>query len=296
MKKILIIDDDKESIAVFEYLLSNLNYNITSISNPLMAVNTIIQTAPDLIILDLVMPQKEGLEILKEIKANPLISEIPVVIVSGVRTQSNYISETLSAGSIDFIKKPIDEIEFKARVASNILIYSKLKNARQNVEECHNEELKTETEKTKYYQNELSKREREMILSTVTIFQNRKLIGVLKSEMTSNLIGFSEQQKSQLLNVLDRYENIANSFNWELFERRFTELSAGFYVSLKADYPTLTFGEQQICAFFKLGLTMREISILNYSTYEAVRKAVQRLRKKMHLNPKTELNIFLQGY
>ena len=200
MKRILIIDDDKESIAVFEHILSNLNYEITSTTNPLMAVETIVQVSPDLIILDLVMPQKEGIEVLNEIKAIPCISEIPVIIVSGDRIQSIYIREALSAGSIDFIKKPIEEIEFQARVASSILTYSNLKKARHELQEVHSNILKTENEKTKYYQNELSKREREMILSTITIFQNRKLIGVLKTEMTSNL-NFSEQQKLSLIHI-----------------------------------------------------------------------------------------------
>lgn len=295
MKKILIIDDEPDSIAVFELLLSHLEYEIISITNPHEAIQAIQQTLPDLIILDWIMPQKEGIEVLKEIKAIPDIADIPVIIASGVRTNSSNLKEALTAGSVDLIKKPIDEIELEARVMSNIKMYDSLRKTRQMQDQIHANEMEMAKAKTNYYQNELSKREREMIVSAITIFQNRKLIGALKAEMM-DLSEFSEIYRSQLFNVLERYENIANSFNWEIFEKRFTELSAGFYINIKSDYPTLTFGEQQICAFFKLGLTIKEIAILNYSNYEAVRKAVYRLRKKLNVDEKTELNLFFQAY
>lgn len=294
MKKILIIDDEPDSISVFEMLLSN--YEIISITNPNDTIITIKETSPDLIILDWVMPQKEGIDVLREIKMEEEMAQIPVILVSGIRTQSTYMSEAFKTGSVDFIKKPIDAIELEARVMACMKMHDNIKETKLLQDAIHSNELEIAKAKTRYYQNELCKREREMIVSAITIFQNRKLLAVLKSEMFDELSELSQQQKSQLLTILERYENIANSFNWELFERRFTELSAGFYINLKADYPTLTFGEQQICAFLKLGLSIKEISILNYSSYDAVRKAVQRLRKKLNVDRKTELSLFLQAY
>lgn len=294
MKKILIIDDDPDAIAVFELLLSN--YEIISITNPNYTIKTIKENSPDLIILDWIMPQKEGIDVLREIKSVTEIAEIPVILVSGIRTHSIHLSEALKTGSVDFIRKPIDGIELEARVMASIRMHDNLKENRQLQETIHANELEIAKAKTNYYQNELGKREREMIVSAISIFQNRKFLSTLKNEILEDLTEFNQLQKSQLFSILDRYENIANSFNWELFERRFIELSAGFYINLKTDYPTLTFGEQQICAFYKLGLTIREISILNYSSYEAVRKAVQRLRKKLNIDGKTDLSLFLQAY
>ncbi len=294
MKKILIIDDEPDSIAVFELLLTN--YEIISTTNPINSIQLILETCPDLIILDWVMPQKEGIEVLREIKKVAEIAEIPIILVSGIRTHSTNLSEALKSGSVDFIKKPLDAIELEARIMASIETHDNLKENRKLQEVIYNNELEIAKSKTIYYQNELSKREREMIVSAITIFQNRKLLGVLKTEIFDELTDLSQHQKSQIYNILDRYENIANSFNWELFERRFTELSAGFYINLKSDYPTLTFGEQQICAFFKLGLTIKEISILNYSSYDAVRKAVHRLRKKLNIDGKIDLSLFLQAY
>jgi two-component system, OmpR family, alkaline phosphatase synthesis response regulator PhoP len=56
MKKILIVDDEPDSICVCKILLNQLNYEVVSISNPLHTVETIQQTSPDLIILDWMMP------------------------------------------------------------------------------------------------------------------------------------------------------------------------------------------------------------------------------------------------
>ena len=102
MKKILIIDDEPDSIAVFDLLLTNLNYEVLSESNPLNALEMIQATLPDLVILDWLMPQMEGIEVLSKIKSTLEIKEIPVIISSGIRTQSTNLQTALSLGAIDF--------------------------------------------------------------------------------------------------------------------------------------------------------------------------------------------------
>jgi len=296
MKKILIIDDESDSIAVLELLLSNLNYNVFSINNPLNAIDTVREIMPDLIILDWLMPQKEGIEVLKDIKALPEINEIPVIISSGIRINSNNLHSALGFGATDFLKKPIDEIELEARVKSAIKIYDYLKETRIMQKKIHDKELEIAESKTRHYQNELNKKNREMLVSAVSIMQNKKLISIIKTDIFDQLKKIDKEQELQITKVLDRYENISNSVNWDLFERRFTELNNDFYTKLQNDFPNLTNGEQRICAFFKLGLSTKEIAIINYSSYDAIRKAIYRIRKKINQNEKVDLNLFFQAY
>ena len=169
MKKILIIDDEPDSIAVFDLLLTNLNYEVLSESNPLNALEMIQATLPDLVILDWLMPQMEGIEVLRNIKSTLEIKEIPVIISSGIRTQSTNLQTALSLGAIDFLKKPIDEIELEARVASAIKLHDYHKNVQKMQQEIHDKEMQIEQSKALFYQNELNKKNREMLVSAVTI-------------------------------------------------------------------------------------------------------------------------------
>ena len=296
MKKILIIDDEPDSIEVFELLLTNLNYEVVSESNPLNAIKMIQTTQPDLVILDWLMPQMEGIEVLRNIKSTLEIKEIPVIISSGIRTQSSNLQTALSVGAIDFLKKPIDEIELEARVASAIKLYDYLRNTQKMQQEIHAKEMQIEQNKALSYQNELNKKNREMLVSAVTIFQNKKLVSILKSEIFDEISELSEEHKSLVVKVLDRYENISSSINWDMFEKRFTELNREFYNKLNVQFPDLSTGEQRLCAFFKLGLSTKEIAIINYSSYEAIRKAIYRIRKKLNQNEKIDLNLFFQAF
>ena len=296
MKKILIIDDEPDSIEVFELLLTNLNYEVVSESNPLNAIKMIQTTQPDLVILDWLMPQMEGIEVLRNIKSTLEIKEIPVIISSGIRTQSSNLQTALSVGAIDFLKKPIDEIELEARVASAIKLYDYLRNTQKMQQEIHAKEMQIEQNKALFYQNELNKKNREMLVSAVTIFQNKKLVSILKSEIFDEISELSEEHKSLVAKVLDRYENISSSINWDMFEKRFTKLNSEFYNKLNVEFPDLSTGEQRLCAFFKLGLSTKEIAIINYSSYEAIRKAIYRIRKKLNQNEKIDLNLFFQAF
>jgi len=296
MKKILIIDDEADSIAVLELLLTNLGYEVESECNPLNAIEKIQSSQPDLIILDWLMPEIEGIDVLRNIKKNSAIREIPVIISSGIRTASVNLHTALSLGAIDFLKKPIDEIELEARVASAIKLYDYLRKSQKMQQEMHDKEMQIEQSKALFYQNELNKKNREMLVSAVSIFQNRKLVSVLKSEIFNEISELSDEHKSLVVKVLDRYENISSSINWDMFEKRFTELNGDFYNKLKIEFPDLSNGEQRLCAFFKLGLSTKEIAIINYSSYEAIRKAIYRIRKKLNQNQKVDLNLFFQAF
>jgi hypothetical protein len=171
-----------------------------------------------------------------------------------------------------------------------------LKYANEELVRINHENMELAEQKTKVLQNELSKKEREMITAAVSIFQNKKFLLALKEDVFNEQIEFNKEQSAYLTKVVDKYDNMANSFNWELFEKRFTEIHQDFYARLIGDFPGLTTNDLKLCAFFHIGLSMKEIAVLNYSNYETVRKSVYRIRKKMGLDEKIELSIFLQGY
>lgn len=106
MKKILLIEDYNLQSYLMEEVL-NKKYEIKSIDNPLNAKRLISLYKPDLVILDIVMPNKTGIEILEEIN-----SDVKVIVVSSI--PSKYISERVkNLGAKFYLEKPINLSFFK---------------------------------------------------------------------------------------------------------------------------------------------------------------------------------------
>jgi len=115
MKKILIVDD-KESIAkIISIYLSN-EFEIIWFENPIKGIAW-LQTGnrPDLIVLDILMPEMRGDEFLKYLKNNELFKSIPVIMLSGEDSTSERI-RLLSEGADDYIVKPFNPLELKVRL------------------------------------------------------------------------------------------------------------------------------------------------------------------------------------
>jgi len=117
MKKpqILIVDDEHANRFLLEGLLSAHNYNPVCVSDGDECLEFLKTNAPDLILLDIMMPKITGIEVLKKIMSQDSFKNIPVIMVSA-KTGTSDIKEALELGAIDYIRKPFDEIELLARI------------------------------------------------------------------------------------------------------------------------------------------------------------------------------------
>ena len=106
-RKIMVIDDSITNVILLEAILNIRGYNAITALNAKDAFPLIEKEKPELILLDLFMPETSGFELLKIIKSNEAIKNIPVIIVSAVTDDYN-ILKSKALGAIDFIKKPID--------------------------------------------------------------------------------------------------------------------------------------------------------------------------------------------
>ncbi|NJD76765.1 MAG: response regulator [Candidatus Methanoperedens sp.] len=114
--KILIVDDEPVNIELLEGILSK-NYQIIKAYNGIEALETVKNNFPDLVLLDIVMPDMNGYEICKQMKNNYETMSIPIIIVTVLKEKENRI-EAITAGADDFIIKPIDIDILNARVES----------------------------------------------------------------------------------------------------------------------------------------------------------------------------------
>ena len=116
MIKILVVEDDKEiNKLVSDFLVSN-GYEVVSLFDGLKATDAVKNEGADLVILDLMLPYKNGDMVLADIRK---ISNIPVIIVSAKETTQNKI-DLLRLGADDYMTKPFDLEEVLARIESNI--------------------------------------------------------------------------------------------------------------------------------------------------------------------------------
>ena len=119
MYNILVVDDDKEIVGAIEIYLKKEGYNIIKAYNGNEALEKIKENDIHLIILDIMMPEKDGLETLEEIRKD---KSIPVILLSAKSEDYDKIGG-LNQGADDYITKPFNPLELIARVNSQIRRY-----------------------------------------------------------------------------------------------------------------------------------------------------------------------------
>ena len=138
MPKILIADDDAVLRKYLGTVLEKNDYQYTTATNGIEAFEKVRTYRPDLLLLDVMMPEMDGLEVCKKLKDDPSTRHIPIILITGSTDRELRING-LSAGANDFLTKPIDRPELIARIR-NLLRIKEFEDFLSN----HNEILKRE--------------------------------------------------------------------------------------------------------------------------------------------------------
>jgi two-component system, cell cycle response regulator len=115
--RILVVDDVATNRIVMKVKLVAACYAVDQVDCGTAALSAARDSAPDLILLDVVMPDMSGLEVCRRLKADPLTADIPVILVTALTDHASKM-EGLEAGADDFLTKPVDEVTLLARVRS----------------------------------------------------------------------------------------------------------------------------------------------------------------------------------
>lgn len=114
-KRIMVVDDDKDIRRLVENILSKEGFVTVGAENAADALKKIQNSKPDLIILDLQLPDKDGFEVCKQLRADPATRYVPVVFLT-VQNVDSYKIAGLEIGADDYITKPFNQTELVARV------------------------------------------------------------------------------------------------------------------------------------------------------------------------------------
>ncbi|QLE40674.1 response regulator [Nostoc sp. C052] len=114
--RILVVDDVFDNLLVLEAVLEDEDYEITLVEDSKIALAMVEESPPDIILLDVMMPELDGYEFTRRIRQNQALPFIPILLLTA-HYQSSVV-EGLDAGADDFIRKPFDPDELHARVRS----------------------------------------------------------------------------------------------------------------------------------------------------------------------------------
>jgi DNA-binding NarL/FixJ family response regulator len=122
MSDVLIVDDIEENLHLLKTMLELNGYQVYSTQNPKDTPKILKHNKIDLVILDVNMPELNGMELCKRIKKNPKTSHIPVILFTAERTSSEDVVSGLNGGADKYLTKPIPEDELLAWVRASIRI------------------------------------------------------------------------------------------------------------------------------------------------------------------------------
>jgi CheY-like chemotaxis protein len=121
---VLIVDDQVGNIQVLAGLLEMEGYSVSYALSAQEALKRLTVIGPDLILMDLFMPDVSGLELCQQIKSNPIYQEIPIIFVTA-SYDPNHIPAAFDSGAADYILKPFNRKELAIRVATHIQLRHK---------------------------------------------------------------------------------------------------------------------------------------------------------------------------
>jgi CheY-like chemotaxis protein len=119
-KKILAVDDDASIGEFYEHALKLLGYDVRVAASGRAAKESIAAQRPDLILMDIMMPEQDGISLTRELRADRKTSDIPIIMVSGL-ADAGTLQDALLFGAVGYLVKPVEPDALKVKIDSTLL-------------------------------------------------------------------------------------------------------------------------------------------------------------------------------
>lgn len=293
--KILVVDDDAATLQYNALILKKSGYNVIKESSSANVQQTIKTNVPDAVLMDWHMPEPDGITVLKMLQEQELTKEIPVIITSGVNTSDINLREALELGAADFIKKPVEINEIHARIFNAIRLRQFYRDLKEKDRIIYEKELEISKRKILKYQTELEDKDKELAIKSTQLMSKTQLFENIMQEIKSTFNN-DKQSTKQVMELFDKYKGETLQLYWNEFEIKFQEMYQQFYLNLSKAHPNLTRRDRNLCAFYRMNMSSKEIAALTMSEYSAIKKARTRLRKKLNIESDVQLTTYLQQF
>lgn len=115
--RVLVVDDSALNVELLQVNLARIGYDVLPAQGGREALGLVREGGPDVVLMDVLMPDLSGLDVLRQIRADPATADLPVILVSGLG-ETEHIVEGLKLGASDYVTKPINLPVLQARLAS----------------------------------------------------------------------------------------------------------------------------------------------------------------------------------
>lgn len=217
---ILIVDDNPDNLRILTDILSRGGYKVRAALDGLLALRSLENAKPDLVLLDIVMPEMDGYQVCEHVKVHPHLKDIPIIFISALHEIFDKV-KAFSSGGVDFITKPFKAEEVLARVKTHLEIYYL-----QNELKAKNLALEQEIAEHKKSQQQLRQNE-ERFRTLVNILPygivEVDVTGIITFSNTSynRIFGFKadELNNTPFWMLATDTENFQSYFNQLIFEQ-----------------------------------------------------------------------------
>lgn len=254
-----------------------VDYEFLTAPNGKIAFEIAKKTKPDLIITDWDMPLMNGIEMIKTLKQTPEVKEIPIIIVTGINDAAEDLKLALDAGAVDYIQKPVHEIELNARVASALQLYDAFRTIQK-------QKIAIEEQK-----------KQELGSKALQIYEKNQILTSVKSKLESYLLELKPDDRPQgkaIIKIID--QSIHHDNDWDAFKEQFETINPQFFKVLKEKHEDLTTGEIKMCAYIHVGLSIKEIADFMNLEYGGARVKKTRIKQKLQLPADIKIDDYIR--
>ena len=285
-KTVLIVDDQTDIIKLIvkRLRIDNEQWRILSAPNGQIALTIAAEELPDIILMDWDMPVLNGIDTVKALKRQDQTFGIPVVMMTGRMTGAEDLQTALESGAIDFVRKPIDFTELKARVNSVLKL------------------VEQQTALERLLKNEIDLKNRKLSTTSMLIVEKNNMMrefhdqleGLVK--LSAEGVRFDKEMiVKELKSLIKRSENhLEKDDSWETFKLHFEEVHPDFLLMIKNKGKDISHKDIKLCAYIKLGMETKQIAQLLNITPASIRTAMYRLKKKFEVPDNQDLRNYIE--
>lgn len=186
---ILIVDDEPAGLHTLESILDGQGYQIVMAQSGPEALEKTRQLLPDVILLDVMMPGMDGFEVCRTIRNDPLLAEIPILMLTALDDRKSLLIG-LESGADDYITKPYDRYELRARLLgiTRLNRYRKLLNERANLEQAHEKLLSAYDATIEGWSHAMDLRDKETEGHTLRVTKLSEQLGTIMGVEVEDLV------------------------------------------------------------------------------------------------------------
>ncbi|HCD53024.1 MAG TPA: hypothetical protein DEQ34_11285 [Balneolaceae bacterium] len=190
---ILIVDDTEANIRLLSHVLRGEGFQPIVAFNGSDAIDLIESREPDLVLLDIMMPDMTGIEVCTEIKQKDKLKDIPIIFLSALSETSDKV-EGFRAGGVDYITKPFQKDEVLARIRTHLFLSKLQKERKQRIIDLRKREADL---------RDLNKKKDDLVRMVSHDIKN-PLTGIVGlANMLKQDMDFSEEEKAEMLQVME---------------------------------------------------------------------------------------------